>query len=143
MTKRTLTDSLSIRLARARRRKQSSPLLRLLGGRGAATLLLGGALSLGGISQAFDGVHFLVEKDLDAVRIVKQDGTDREVVARRRDGFAASSLFKLSQVLPDRYVSRQRSMFDEAWLPEEEETPAAPGAVKHDLFHTEMVRISH
>lgn len=141
MTKRTLTDSLSIRLARARHRKQSSPFLRFLGGRGAATLLIGGALSVGGLSQAFEGVHFLVEKDLDAVRVVKEDGADRQVVARLHDGFAANSVFKLSQILPDRYVSRQRSLFDDAWLPEEQE-PAKTGTPKHDLFHTEMAKIN-
>ena len=143
MTKRTLTDSLSIRLARARRRKQSSPLLRLLGGRGAATLLLGAALSFGGLTEAFDGVHFLVQKDLDAVRVVKEDdGGDRQVVARLHDGFAANSLFKLSQVLPDRLVTRERSLFDEGWLPEEREAGAPAAAVKHDLFHTEIARLS-
>src|ERR1051325_4108085 len=97
MTKRTLVDSLTIRMAKARRKQQSSKFLRLLGGRGAATLVLGAALSLGGFTEAVDGVHFLVEKDLDAVRVVKQKGDDEKVVAKLQDGFAANSVFKLSR----------------------------------------------
>ena len=139
MTKRTLVDSLSIRIAKARRKQQSSRILRLLGGRGAATLLLGAALSIGGVTEAIDGVHFLVEKDLDSVRVLKQKGDDEKVVANLQDGFAANSVFKLAQVLPDSLVSRERSMFDSAWLPIDR-TP--PPAVKRDVFHVEMARIS-
>jgi soluble lytic murein transglycosylase-like protein len=143
MTKRTLVDSLTIRMAKARRKQQSSKFLRLLGGRGAATLVLGAALSLGGFTEAVDGVHFLVEKDLDAVRVVKQKGDDEKVVAKLQDGFAANSVFKLSQIFPDSLVSRERSMFDTAWLPVDRSTPAASPAAKRDLFHEEMARINH
>ena len=67
-----------------------------------ATLAVGAALSVGGINEATHDVHFLLRKDLDAVRIVKQEeGKGSEVVARVEDGFAANSLFKLSRVLPE------------------------------------------
>jgi soluble lytic murein transglycosylase-like protein len=134
-------DSLTIRMAKARRKQQSNRVLRLLGGRGAATLLLGAALSIGGVTEAVDGVHFLIEKDLDAVRVVRQNGNDQKVVARLGDGFAANSVFKLSQVFPDSLVSRERSMFDSAWLPVDRTAPAP--AAKRDLFHEEMARINH
>lgn len=140
MTKRTLMDSFSIRVAKAQKKRQSNRFLRLLGGRGLATVLLGGALSIGGVTEAVDGVHFLVEKDLDGVHVLRQKGDDEKVVAKLNDGFAANSVFKLSQVLPNSLVSRERSMFDSAWMPVER-VPAS--AVKRDAFHEEMARINH
>jgi len=97
---------------------RSHKLLRLLGGRGLVTLTLGAALSVGGVSEVMQNVHFVVRKDLDSVRVVKQEGDRAEVVAKLQDGFAADSVFKLSRALPDRYVTRQIALFSEGWLPE-------------------------
>lgn len=105
---------------------RSHKLLRLVGGRGLVTLTLGAALSVGGVSEVMQNVHFVVRKDLDSVRVVKQEGDRAEVVAKLQDGFAADSVFKLSRVLPDRYVTRQIALFNEAWLPEPQPTPATP-----------------
>lgn len=114
-------------------------LLRWLGPRGVATIALGAALSIGGLTEAFDDVHFVVLKDLDAVRVVKQDGRHTETVAKLRDGFAADSLFKLSRVLPDSLVSQKIALFDKGWLPGlPESAPEAPRSV----FHEEMRRIN-
>jgi Transglycosylase SLT domain len=134
-----LLDRLSIRMARLRRTLDQHRVLRLLGGRGAVTLLLGTALSVGGLTQALDGVHFLVEKDLDAVRVVKQQGHSAHVVAKLDDGFAGNSVFKLSRVLPERLVSQQISLFDTRWVPEAQ--PPQQSA-QRDVFHTEMARIN-
>jgi soluble lytic murein transglycosylase-like protein len=97
-------------------------------------------LSAGGLTQALDGVHFLVEKDLDAVRVVKQDGRKAEVVAKIDDGFAGNSVFKLSRVLPDRFVTQEISLFNDRWIAPLQ--PAAPQQRKHDVFHEEMARIN-
>src|SRR5947207_9409858 len=81
-----------------------------------ATLGLGAALSVGGLNEVMHDVHFLVRKDLDAVRVVRQeDGKRAEVVAKVEDGFAGNSIFKLSRVLPDSLVSRQIALFDDRW----------------------------
>jgi transglycosylase-like protein with SLT domain len=141
MKKTSLIDSVSLRTAKLRRRTETHRMLRFLGSRAAATLALGTALSIGGATEVLQHVHFLVQKDLDAVRVVESDGRHAKVVAKVSDGFAANSLFKLSRVLPDRVVTRQISLFNEQWLP----TPSDPASVEpqhRDLFHTEMARIN-
>jgi soluble lytic murein transglycosylase-like protein len=138
-------EKLSIRIARTRRRLEQHRLYRLLGGRGAVTLLLGAALSLGGISEAIDGVHFVVEKDLDAVRVVRQRAQRADVVvAKVNDGFAANTVFKLAQVLPDRLVSREHELFSSTWMPHQLDLQQQAGepAKKRDVFHEEMARIN-
>src|SRR5437588_13088244 len=113
MRKNTVVDSLSSRSAKLRRRTEKHRFLRWLGARGLATLALGTALSIGGTTEVLQNVHFLVQKDLDAVRVVKDDGKHVQVVAKLSDGFAANSLFKLSRVLPARVVTPRIAMFDE------------------------------
>jgi soluble lytic murein transglycosylase-like protein len=141
MKKTSLIDSVSLRTAKLRRRTETHRMLRLLGSRALATLALGSALSIGGATEVLQHVHFLVQKDLDAVRVVESDGRHAQVVAKLSDGFAANSLFKLSRVLPDRVVTRQISLFNEQWLPSVSETASdAPRA--HDVFRTEMARIN-
>jgi len=105
-----------------------------------ATLGLGAALSIGGLGEVMHDVHFLVRKDLDAVRVVKQEeGKRAEVVAKVDDGFAANSLFKLSRVMPDSLVSRQIALFDDHWLPAETGQPAPSG--QPGMFRREMGKI--
>jgi hypothetical protein len=138
---RSLTESLFARSARVRRKAHSHRLLRWLGGRAAATLVIGAALSVGGVTEAFQGVHFLVVKDLDAVRIVKQQGSHAKVVASLEDDFAGNALFKLAHGLPASLVASHDHLFDEAWLPD----PVAPGTAEpqpNDVFHREMQRIN-
>ena len=140
MRKQTINERLSVSLAKARQKMQSAPVLRFLGGRGAATLLLGAALSVGGVTEAFDNTHFLVEKDLDAVRVFRQTGKDEKVVAKIAGRVAGNTVFKLSQLLPDKYVSRELALFDNAWLPAE--TGHASVAHRRSVFFEEMVRIN-
>ncbi|HEX7152490.1 MAG TPA: lytic transglycosylase domain-containing protein [Thermoanaerobaculia bacterium] len=143
MPKRPLTDSFSVRLAKARRNFEKRPIARLLGGRGAATLVLGAALSVGGLTQTLDGVHFLVQKDLDSVKVVRQRGETEKVMASIDHGFTGNTVFKLSQALPERYVTRELSLFDSAWLPSGELLePAKDKKGKSDVFYTEMRRIN-
>lgn len=142
MKKTTITERLSKSLGRALRSPKKSPVVRALGGRGAATVVIGIALSVGGLSESFSDVHFLVEKKLDTVDVVKRQGDDRTVIASLGDGFAANTVFKLSRVLPDRYVTRQLSLFDEnTWVPE---LTGMPDVVQQasDVFHVEMSRIN-
>src|SRR6266849_8085397 len=140
MKKRHLVDSLSVRSARARRLAERRRSVRWIMSRAAATLALGAAFSIGGATEVLQNVHFLVQKDLDAVRVVKVDGNQPQVVAKLNDGFAANSLFKLSRVLPDRVVTQRIALFDDKWLPAPPiQLVAEP---KTDLFHTEMARIN-
>ena len=145
MPERRLTDSISTRVASARRSFESRPLLRLLGGRGAASIALATALSIGGMTEVMDHVHFSVEKSLDAVRVVRTNGMDETVVANISDGFAANSLFKLARVLPDRFVTREISLFQSAWLPEQrernsfrDEMSRINGVIRRDFFSNAM-----
>jgi soluble lytic murein transglycosylase-like protein len=139
--RRSLTQSISVRSAKARRKAQSHRLLHWVGGRAAATILLGAALSVGGVTEALQGVHFLVVKDLDAVKIVKQQGSHSKVVANLGDDFTGNSFFKLSGTLPGSLVTRRIRLFDEAWLPEADQQAAAEPQPK-DVFHREMQRIN-
>src|SRR5438874_10561128 len=104
---RSLRDSLSSRSAKARRKAQSHRMLHWIGGRAAATILLGTALSVGGVTEALQGVHFLVLKDLDTVKVVKQQGAHSNVVAKLGDNFAGNSVFKHSRTLPNSLVTQR------------------------------------
>src|ERR1700687_373101 len=106
MRRKRLVDSLSSRSATMRRRAESHRWFWWLGARAIATLTLGATLSIGGATEVLQNVHFLVQKDLDAVRVVKDDGRHRRVVAKLSDGFAANSLFKLSRAFPNSVVSQ-------------------------------------
>ncbi len=140
MKKNILVDSLSSRSANMRRRAERHRVIRAVGARALATVALGTALSIGGATEVLQHVHFLVQKDLDSVRIVKDDGHHAQVVAKLSDGFAANSLFKLSRVLPERVVTQRIALYDDKWLPAEKiELVPQP---KTDLFHVEMARIS-
>ncbi len=140
--RKNIIHSLSLRSAKLRRKAEDHRILRWLGGRGIATLALGTALSMGGATEALQHVHFLVQKDLDAVRIVETNGQHAQIVARLGDGFAANSLFKLTRALPDSVVTHQISLFKADWLPKAPNTPAAQQQ-KGDVFHAEMARISN
>ncbi len=139
--KRSLIDSAVARNARVRRAVHRNRLFRFLGGRAAVTLVLGAALSVGGAAEVLDNVHFVVRRDLEGVRVVEENDRGRDkVVATLADGFAASSLFKLSRALPQRLVSQQNDLFTPLWMPQ-----GAPGAAvpaKRDVFHEEMARIN-
>jgi transglycosylase-like protein with SLT domain len=135
---RHIRESISTGIARSRRKAEKSRTLRMLVSRAVATVTLGAALSIGGATEALQGVHFLVQKDLDSVSVVKSDSHGAEVVANLQDGFAANSLFKLTRVLPDSVVSHKIALFNDNWLPQ-----SAPATSKRtDLFHTEMARIN-
>jgi hypothetical protein len=139
---RPLKDSLSTRLAKARKTAEQHRALRLLGGRGAAALVLGTALSIGGIAETLENVQFLVQKDLDAVRVVRLKGEDEKVVANLKGNFTGNTVFKLSQVLPDRYVSRELALFDGKWIATEKWAAGEVPEAKAEVFLTEMKRIS-
>jgi soluble lytic murein transglycosylase-like protein len=144
MKKRPLIDRVSIQLAKLKKGAAGKPLIRLVGGRGAATLALGAALSVGGLTDVLSSGHLLVRKELDSVRIVRQNGEKQTVVASMGDGFAGNTLFKLSRALPDRYVTRELALFDGQWLPD---TVAATGTHapqrRRDVFFEEVRRFNY
>lgn len=118
------------------------PIVRLLGGRGAATLLVGAALSVGGVSDAMSHTRFLVQKDLDSVRVIRQTDKRDKVVAKWNGTFAGNAIFKLAQLLPDRYVSRQLALFDDRWVAGDR--PMVPAQAAHrNVFIEEMSRINN
>ncbi len=140
--KTPVTESFSVRIARLRKKAERHRVVRFLGGRGAAALLLGTALSIGGIAETMESSHFLVEKDLDAVRVVRVRGANEKVVAKLEGNFTGNTVFKLAQVLPDRYVSRELSLFDQKWIATEKWAKNEAPHSKRDVFFEEMHRIS-
>jgi soluble lytic murein transglycosylase-like protein len=132
-----------MRVAKARKRVRGSRIFRLLGARGAATLALGAALSVGGLTDALSNVHYRVEKNLDTVQVVRSKNASQSVVANFPAGFAGNTVFKLSQVFPERVVSRELSLFEDAWLPEFVPHPPVRAAQKErDAFRQELARIN-
>lgn len=73
-------------------------------------LVLGAALSVGGVTEAFDQVQFVVRKDLDGVQVVRTSAEGSTVVARAA-GAAGNSLYKIAGVAPDRFVVRSADLF--------------------------------
>ncbi len=142
--KRPIQDTLSTRVARVQRSTQRHPIARFLGGRGAAAVLLGTALSVGGIAETFDNVRFLVQKDLDTVRVVRVKGNRERVLADLHGNFTGNTVFKLAQVLPDKYVSRELSLFDQKWVATDgwAASHARAPQAKRDVFFEEMKRIN-
>jgi hypothetical protein len=143
---RRWNESISTRVARLRTSADRHRLARLLGGRGAAALLLGTALSVGGIAETLDHVQFLVQKDLDAVRVVRVTDGHEEVLANLGGTFAGNTVFKLAQVLPERYVSRELALFDDKWIATDEWLDQEPSGSKtrpRDVFAEEMHKINH
>jgi soluble lytic murein transglycosylase-like protein len=143
MPKKTpVTESLSARIARLRKQAENHRVARFVGGRGAATLLLGTALSIGGLAETMGNTQFLVEKDLDSVRVVRLRGESEKVVANLEGKITGNTVFKLAQVLPDRYVSRELSLFDQKWIATEQWARNEAPQKKRDVFVEEMTRIN-
>jgi hypothetical protein len=129
--RRSLTESLSVRSAKVRRKTQSHRLLRWIGGRGVATLVVGAALSVGGVTEALHGVDFLVSKDLNAVTIATRQGSNKQVLS----AVASPSLSEPSSEPQDGIVSGGIHFLSKAWLPEAEPQ-------SNDVFHQEIRRIN-
>jgi hypothetical protein len=126
MRKKNAFASVPTRLALLRNRRG------WLAGRRAVTMVLGAALSIGGVSQAFESVHYVVRKDLDSVRVVKQEeGRKSSVVARFGDSFAANSFYKISRAFPDRLVTHELRLFDDRWI--QEEAYQRPSSFREEL----------
>ena len=140
--KTPVSESLSVRVARLRKQAERHRVVRFLGGRGAAALLLGTALSIGGIAETVENTQFLVQKDLDAVRVVRLRGDKEKVVAKLQGNFTGNTIFKLAQVLPDRYVSRELALFDQKWIATEKWAKNEAPQPKRDIFFEEMSRIT-
>ncbi|HVR41984.1 MAG TPA: lytic transglycosylase domain-containing protein [Thermoanaerobaculia bacterium] len=73
-------------------------------------LLLGAALSVGGVTEAFDRVHFVVQKDLDGVQVVRKSPAGERVVADVREGLTGNSIYKIAGMVPDRFVVRSSEL---------------------------------
>jgi soluble lytic murein transglycosylase-like protein len=148
MKKRSVSESISVRVARLRTKTERHRLLHAIGGRGATALLLGTALSIGGVAETFANVEYLVQKDLDSVRVVRTRDGEKKVVANLEGNFTGNTVFKLAQVLPDRFVSRELSLFSDKWMATEEWLAADADATveqvanKGGVFIAEMKKIN-
>jgi soluble lytic murein transglycosylase-like protein len=109
-----LLDTLPVRLAvkKDRRGRKSLQSKRTM------TLLLGAALSIGGVTQGFENVDFLIEKNVDQVQVIKRTAVGQSVVANVGDSFAANSLYKLAALAPQSIVARRSNLADASWFVE-------------------------
>jgi hypothetical protein len=89
-----------------------------------------------------DHVHFLVEKNLDSVRVVRQSGNREKVVAKLSGDFTGNTVFKLSQFLPEKYVTRHLALFDDRWIGDLT-APQKQAQKKRNVFVEEMTRINN
>lgn len=105
-------DALTIRFAVANEKRKRKGGWRNLDSKRGMTLVLGAALSVGGATDAFNDVHFLVQKDLDTVRVVRQKNGENRVVANLKGPITANSIFKIASLVPDKYVSERLNLFD-------------------------------
>jgi soluble lytic murein transglycosylase-like protein len=120
--RRELLDAVSIRLAIAGEKQKRRRERRAVHSKRTAMLVLGAALSVGGVTEAFDQVRFVVQKDLDGVQVVRTSEAGSKVVARA-EGVAGNSLYKMAGVVPDRFLVRssdliQDGLFADPILPE-------------------------
>ncbi len=127
--KQSWVESVSTRYAAYRKRTQRR-FRRAFNQPGSALMVVfGAALSVGGVSEALNSVHFAVRKDLDRVQVVRKSELGEKLVADVQESFAANSIFKLSHLLPDRYVTREARLFDAAWF----ETETRGGSLHQDI----------
>lgn len=126
--KQSWVEAISIRYAAYRKRTQRR-FKRAFNQPGSVLMVVfGAALSVGGVSEALNSVQFAVRKDLDRVQVVRKSDVGEKLVADVQESFAANSIFKLSHLLPDRYVTREARLFDAAWL----ETAGAQADTLHE-----------
>lgn len=135
--KRDLIDALSIRVAIAREKNKRWRERRAFRSKRTAMLVLGAALSVGGVTEAFDQVQFVVARDLDRVQVVRKSPDGARLVAEMRDGLAGSSIYRLAAIAPDRIVSRssdllQNGLFADPILPASLLSPSARPAEAPD-----------
>jgi soluble lytic murein transglycosylase-like protein len=126
--KRSLTESLSVRSAKARRNAQSHRILHWIGGRGLATLALGAALSVGGVTEALQDTHLLIAGDHHAVQAAKKQSPSK---AKHKAASVSASV-----------ITPAPSFFGTSWFPEVEPPQAVPDPQPNDVFHHEMQRIN-
>ncbi len=124
--RRSLTESLSVHYSKARRKARSQRLLNWIGGRAMATIFLGAALSVGGVTEALNGVHFLVSTDLDSNKTAGHGSHGKG---------SGNPFFQFSRSLPDNLVTRPGPLFGDAPIAGAEPQPK-------DVFHREMARIN-
>jgi hypothetical protein len=110
--RRRLIDAMSIRLAIAGEQRRRRRERRAFHSKRTAMLLLGAALSVGGVTEAFDQVHFVVQKDLDGVRVVRNSQSGSKVIATAA-GLAGNSLYKVAGIAPDRFVLRSSDLIQD------------------------------
>lgn len=109
-----LLDKLSVRWAIARERRGSRKLLQT---KRMMTLMLGAALSVGGVSEGIGEAHLTVEKDLNRVKVLQRGPNGNRVVVNVGDSFAANSIYKLAALAPDSLVSRRNRLVDDrSWI---------------------------
>lgn len=107
-------------------------------------LLVGAALSIGGVSQAFEDVRFVVQKDLDKVQVVRERGGGQTILANLKSSYTANSVFKVARLFPDRFVTERLNLFDEHILDRSDESEIAEGfhiiddEIRKQFFSTEV-----
>ena len=126
-----------------RRKAQSHRMLHWLGGRGVATLALGAALSVGGVTEALPGRPLPRPKDLDTVRVVKQRGHAREGRGQARRRLRRQLALQARRTRCRTAWSRSASrLFDDDWISRNAGCPKQRRAGRTTSSIEEMQRIN-
>jgi hypothetical protein len=127
--RRSLKESLSVRSAKVRRKTQSHRLLHWIGGRGVATLIVGAALSVGGVTEVLQGVDVV---NLKTPATGRRASSGR-VLASVADSDTATN--ESSNTPQGGLIEGSIHFLNKALEPEPEPQP-------NDVFHQEMRRIN-
>ncbi|HXA19735.1 MAG TPA: lytic transglycosylase domain-containing protein [Thermoanaerobaculia bacterium] len=131
--RRSLTGSLSVRSAKVRRKTYSRRLLHWIGGRGLATLVVGAALSAGGLTEVFQSVDVVIPGTPATGKIARQHASPGGVLASVADSDA--SVGEPSNPSQDGLVEGSIHFLNKALRTESEPQ-------SNDVFHQEMRRIN-
>src|SRR3954471_20194263 len=130
--RRSFTESLSLRSAKVQRKAQSHRLLHWIGGRGVATLIVGASLSVGGVTEALQGVA-IPEKAAPA-RIVKRQKAHKPVLASLA-GIAGTARNEPANPPHDDLLGSKLHLF-QGLLPESD--PQAGDVFQHEMKRVNM-----
>ncbi len=130
--RRSLTESLSVRSAKVRRKTQSHRLLHWIGGRGVATLIVGAALSVGGVTEVLQGVDVV---SLKTPATGRHASSGRVLASVADSDTATNESSNPTQAGQGGLIEGSIHFLDKALEPEPEPQP-------NDVFHQEMRRIN-
>ncbi|HJQ36998.1 MAG TPA: lytic transglycosylase domain-containing protein [Thermoanaerobaculia bacterium] len=73
---------------------------------------------------------------------MRTKGEDQKVIANLQGGFSSNTVFKLSQALPNKFVTRELALFDQKWIATEKWASGDHAPQSQNVFLEEVHRIN-